>query len=194
VARLPTLPSPCTVSRPKPSLSSTSPARMRAGRAAGSGRRYVSARAAGLLSAPWGGSARSRSEAASRTDRANVGSVCIAGANLGCGMTRTRMSVAATTEAVRSPPRSSPSSPKKSLAPARSGGPRPRRAHTPTQPRAAGRADRPAESSPGENQTASDTRALQRRQRQVGGLPPYRRRRSSRTVSEVLATQGDATT
>ena len=114
MARLPpTLPGPCAVSRPKPTLPSTSPARMRAGRTAGSGKRYVSARAAGLLFAPWDGSARSRSEAASQTDRANVGSVWSAGANLGCGMTRTRMSVAATTEAVRSPPRGSPSSPKR---------------------------------------------------------------------------------
>jgi hypothetical protein len=35
---------------------------------------------------------------------------------------------------------------------------------------------------------------IRSRQRQVGGLPPYRRRGSSRTVSAVLATQGDATT
>jgi hypothetical protein len=191
MARLPaTLPGPCAVSRPKPTLPSTSPARMRAGRTAGSGKRYVSARAAGLLFAPWDGSARSRSEAASRTDRANVGSVWSAGANLGCGMTRTRMSVAATTGAVRSPPRSSPSSPKRlPLARAASG-----RARTPTQP-PSGRSSRPAGGVlSGRNQTASDTRALQRRQRQVGGLPPYRRRRSSRTVSAVLATQGDATT
>ena len=112
---------------------------MRAGRTAGSGKRYVSARAAGLLFAPWDGSVRSRSEAASQTDRANVGSVWIAGANLGCGMTRTRMSVAATTEAVRSPPRSSPSSPKRlPLARAASG-----RARTPTQP-PSGRSSRPA--------------------------------------------------
>jgi hypothetical protein len=192
MARLPpTLPGPCAVSRPKPTLPSTSPARMRAGRTAGSGKRYVSARAAGLLFAPWDGSARSRSEAASRTDRANVGSVCIAGANLGCGMTRTRMSVAATTEAVRSPPRSSPSSPKRlPLARAASG----RGARTPTQP-PEWPVERTGRRSPLREKTEPQaTRALQRRQRQVGGLPPYRRRRSSRTVSAVLATQGDATT